>query len=125
VDQVGGRSGDGSGPMDASHYEPSRIQQVLRLKLLLRPSGARLELDAEEVTDIPKHAVFHDSGQFGFSMGDANRGFERDRSLDLQARACERNILQIRNTLLVSSAFILPADLHHVSTQQPGLIAPI
>ena len=87
MDHVGRWSGDGSGAMDASHYQPPGIQQMLRLKLLLRPSGARFELDAEEVTDIPKHAVFHDAGQLAFSMGDTNRSFERNRNLDLQARA--------------------------------------
>lgn len=98
---------------------------MLRLELLLTPSGARFELDAEEVSDISKYAVFYDARQLAFSMGDANHGFERDSNFDLQARARKRNILQVRNTLLVSSAFIFPADIHHVSTQQPRLKAPI
>jgi hypothetical protein len=63
---------------------------VLRAEVALRPAGAQLEFDAEKIADLPKHAVFHVTGQLTVRIADEQRGSERNGALYLEAGATER-----------------------------------
>ena len=113
------------GAIHRPHYETAGVQHVLGLEMFLGPLGVLIELDPEEISNFAEHAIGYLAQQLGLWMRDPNRGFQWNGDVQLQARPRERNVFQVRNALFRSTAFIFPAEAHHVSTQQAGLIAPV
>jgi len=86
----------------------------------LRPAGAQLEFDAEKIADLPKHAVFHFTGQLTVRIADEQRGSERNGALYLEAGATERNVFEVRDAMTGTAGLVLKLDVHQVRTQHPG-----
>ena len=62
---------------------------MLRPIMTLRPAAARVEFDAQKISNFAKYAIFHFAHQLAARITDPEVGLQRDRPLDLQARAGE------------------------------------
>ena len=109
----------GRGPhhsIHASHYEPARVEEMLRFEVFQRPPGSLLELNPQEIADVSKNAVLYFARQFPLGMRDPNLRLQREGHIQLQAGARERDVFQIGHSLFRPAGLVLPAEFHHVST---------
>src|SRR5689334_22616398 len=98
---------------------------MLRSEVALRPPRTGIEFHAEEVSYLPKHAVFHFPRQFAVGIGDVERASERHRAVYLKARTGKGTIFQVGYASPRASVLILPLDVDQVGAQHPRFYSAI
>ena len=105
------------GARSSAVCEPSRIKQVLWTELAEGPAKPWAELYAQKVTHLTIDAIANAALQLSFRIPDMQSGLERNRLINLNARAGNGDIFQIRNRATQLSALILPLDIDEVRAQ--------
>ena len=87
---------------------------MLWSKLARRPTAARLELNSDEIPDLPVYAITDLADEFALAVVDAQVCLQGNRMIELEAGAGQRNILQVGYTRVRLPRLVLPVQINHV-----------
>lgn len=93
------------------------IEQMLGFEMLSGPAAAVLKLNAEEMTDIPKHAISNNSDQFAVAIRHGDGCTRRDFLFYLEADSGKRDVFQIGDSPSLSPGLIVPDHFHQFRTK--------
>jgi hypothetical protein len=82
-------------------------------------------LNSQEISDLAVHTIANFAQKLAFGIANAKIGLQRDRLIELETRSRKRDVFQISHTLADAPGLVLPLDVHHIRTQQPGLYTPV
>jgi hypothetical protein len=113
---------DSRPPCDAFLNQFARIHEVLRLEMQAGPGAVFFELDSEEISYFPKDAISYRSPKLPVTVAHDDSGFCRNRLLNVETDARKRNVFEICDPAVMSSA-LLPKHFHQFRTQHPIIIS--
>ena len=110
-------AGDG---LEPPSQQAGHIEHVLRLEFLSRPLAIRLELQTYKVPYITVNTVLNGPLQLALGMADPDYCIVWNRSVELDAGAGGRNVLQQGRDFVPSTGLVFPADIDQIRTKHSG-----
>lgn len=95
---------------------------MLRLEVQAGPVAVFFELDPKEISDFAENAVTNGSPQLSVTVAHDDSCSGRNLLLNVQTDPRKRNILEICDPAVMSSA-LLPKHFHQFRTQHPMIIS--
>jgi hypothetical protein len=97
-------------------HELARIQEVLRLVMLTRPTAFRPQFDPEEIPNIPEQTIPNRSEQFSVAVIDRHFCAGPNFPLNLNASSRKRDVFQVGDGSPLLTGFDLPDQFYQFGT---------
>jgi hypothetical protein len=105
-------------------HEFSRIEQMLRLEMLRRPTAALFQLNTQKIADVTEPAVANNSIELPVAVADRDWCAWINRSLHLKAYARKRYVFQICYPPPSPAGLVFPKQFNEVGAKQPIISSP-